>query len=399
MTVPPDLELQLIDALHTRASNAMTRTDTTHELERWNGSRKLRFPSPRIAGGLTVAAAAAIVAVVLVATSGSKSHPPAITHPRPIVGHMKHLPHLQTPQQVKVLNGPGLAESVAFNAIWSSNQVAGQIERVSLDGTRLLSSFTLPSRYVSPIDPGTPGYNPAYYGPQQAGDVMLVSVHGASSHDGYLVLSNTGRITGFHQVARAGAIAPGPSAAWVQTSPTTLTLTDSSGRLTSVVAHVPGASDTRSVISASQAGGYLWVALDGPTPGKVVQLNASTGAPVGTVTFGEAPFIVVATPAAAYVAGRDYGLYRVDAHTRDVTASLVDQVPNGGFLAPAIGTDGSVWILPGLSAVIRLDPVTLQPVSAFHLEHGVPGDFGAIITSTRMIINDEANKRLESFNR
>ncbi len=399
MSLPHDVEQQIIQALHERASRAMTLTDTTRELERWNRSRKMRFPSPRILGGVAVAAVAGIVAVVVLVATGSSSRSSVTHHPHPTVRQVHRLLHRQVPQHLKVLSGPGLAEGVAFNAIWASNQVPGRFERVSLDGTRLLSSVTLPSRYVSPIDSGTPGYNPAYYGPQRAGGVMLLSVHGAKSHDGYLILNRSGRIAGFYPVARAGAIAPGPNGAWVQTSPTTMTRTDAAGRLTNVVVQVPGASVTKSVIAAAQAGSYLWVALDGPAPGSVVEINASTGAPIGTVRLPGAPFAVVATPTAAYVGGQDYRLYRVDAQTREMTASLLDDIPNGGFIAASLGTDGSVWILPGVGAVARLDPVTLQPLESWQLKQNVPGDFGAVITGERIFVSDAANKQLESFDR
>ncbi|HVV76764.1 MAG TPA: hypothetical protein VHC43_12070 [Mycobacteriales bacterium] len=379
----------------------MELTDSTRELQRWQKSRKLRFPSPRIVIGAAAAAVAGVViAVVLIVHGGSPSRPTPAGPKHPVSTTLTRLTHLQRVKGVAVLDGPGLAETSAFNAIWVANQQPGQIERVSEDGAHVLSNLSLPGKYVSPIDSGTPGYNPFYYGPQQSGSVMLVSVHGAKAHDGYLVFDKSGRIVGFHPVETAGVIAAGPAGAWVQTSPTSMTRTDSQGALTGAAVQVPGATTQQRIISAAQAGGYLWVTLDGSVPPwKLVKMNATTGAVLGTATLPGAPYAVVATPDAAYVDGQDYRLYRVDGQSLQVTATVLNDLPDASYVQASTGPDGSVWAVVKNGEVVQLDPQTLRTLASWRLHQTVNSTFGALVTSTRVVVNDESIKRLISFSR
>lgn len=373
-----DLEQRLVAALQQEAGIAMTTTDTSRELQRWNERQHKHKNRMRI--GLIAAAAAAVAAIVLGITLGwngsdnSRSEPihkpvPVPTVPTTVT--LNHLAPLSAPGQVTTTKGPVNPGSVAFGVVWATGleQSGRNLYRLDPNSGSILSSTKFrPSTTVTPV-------------PTRVGDRIVVA-----SSSGYAVFNHNATRVGTIRTQLPGVIAGDASGGWVQLDSTTLGRLDADA--TTVTQRIPVApNDSGTFIhGVAVVNDSLYVATS--TPNALSRIDPATGKAVTSLTLDATPASIVATGSAVYVATESYKLLRVDSQLSAVTAISDNAVRLGSFFLPFLGPGDSLWVTPNHGGIVELDPTTLKPLRSFRLRGNQdPGwNFGGAVTPHRVFV-------------
>ena len=407
MTKPMDFDNTarlLAAAMREEADLAMTTTNTPQELQRFRddvAKRRRRNQVLAAAAATILVGGGATYAGFALSDHHGKARLPGSHTPAPTVTQTLPAPApLPAGTHVSVLDGPVQLGPSAFGAVWATGPGSGSggnLYRISLDGTRIVSSTPYAGFVIDrpPIRIGN--------------DIAVPSENGAAS--AWLLMSPTGHPLASIPVTVTGLGAGDASGGWLQTDSGTVARLDAGATHFGRQVAIAGAQ----MSAFALGGGYFWVGDENSIA--LLQVDPNTGSTVhsysiatGSSRLNGIVLQAIYSNGAVFVSSSvDFALRRIDVTTHSVTA-ITHSPTDGYWFLLAIAPDGSLWGESANGVVDHFNPATLaaQRVSRVFTPSGKTPrfgnrnqldalGFGVTVTADHVFVTDGPAHKLYSY--